>query len=133
VSGEQIILSNADLLRSRLRNFGRMDRTARTRDHRIAYETPREKVEQVGGHHRGGDPRAAGNSLRALATSRNWVPTRLNFEAVYFVLQPKLDALMDAQHGINLDCCARSTHTGSSWRTRPRNCCWRIPARTYAA
>jgi small-conductance mechanosensitive channel len=101
VNGEQIIMSNADLLRSRLRNFGRMEERRGLMTIGIAYETPREKIEQVAGiieeviRTRPGIrfERCHFKELGAYA---------LNFEAVFFVLQPKLDALLEAQHHINL-------------------------------
>jgi small-conductance mechanosensitive channel len=47
VSGEQIILANADVLKSRVRNLGRMpERRALFRLH-VAYDTPTAQVEQV--------------------------------------------------------------------------------------
>jgi small-conductance mechanosensitive channel len=47
VSGEQIVLANADLLKSRVRNLGRMtERRIKFRIH-VAYDTPGEKISQV--------------------------------------------------------------------------------------
>ena len=47
VSGEQVVLANADVLKSRLRNMGRMpERRVLTRL-RLAYDTPMEKVRKV--------------------------------------------------------------------------------------
>jgi len=101
VRGEQIILSNADLLRSRLRNFGRMDERRGLMTIGIAYETPREKIERTAA--------IIESVIRAQPGVRferchfkELGAYSLNFEAVYFVLQPKLDALMEAQHNINL-------------------------------
>ena len=47
VSGEQIILSNADLLRSRVRNMGRMPERRALFTLGVAYETPPERLAQV--------------------------------------------------------------------------------------
>lgn len=47
VSGEQIILSNADVLKSRVRNLGRMPERRVLFRLLVTYETPSEKVEQV--------------------------------------------------------------------------------------
>jgi small-conductance mechanosensitive channel len=101
VGGEQIILSNADLLRSRLRNFGRMEERRGLMTIGIAYETPRDQVE------------AAAGLIEAVIRAQPGIRFErchlkelgayaLNFEAVFFVLQPKLDALLAAQHAINL-------------------------------
>jgi small-conductance mechanosensitive channel len=101
VSGEQIVLSNADLPRSRLRNYGRMDERRGIVTIGIAYETPREKIT------------AAARLIESVIRDQPGIRFErchlkelgayaLNFEAVFFVLQPKLDALLDAQHAINL-------------------------------
>lgn len=100
VGGEQIIISNADLVKSRVRNFGRMDERRGMLAIGVTYETPREKVQRVAA--------IIEQSIRAQRNVRlerchfkEFGPSSLNFEAVFFVLEPKLDALMDAQHAIN--------------------------------
>jgi small-conductance mechanosensitive channel len=47
VSGEQIILSNADVLKSRVRNLGRMPEKRVSLRLRVAYDTPADKVAKV--------------------------------------------------------------------------------------
>jgi small-conductance mechanosensitive channel len=47
VSGEQIILANTDVLKSRVRNLGRMPERRNLFTLLIAYETPRAKLERV--------------------------------------------------------------------------------------
>jgi len=47
VSGEQVILANADLLRSRIRNLGRMPEQRALMTVSISYDTPPEKVDDV--------------------------------------------------------------------------------------
>src|ERR1700683_5066980 len=46
-SGEQIILSNADILKSRVRNFGRAQEQRALATIRVAYETPSEKLKSI--------------------------------------------------------------------------------------
>jgi small-conductance mechanosensitive channel len=101
VDGEQIILSNSDLLKSRLRNFGRMDERRGVMSIGITFETPRAKVAQVAG--------LIEQVIRSQSGVRferchlkDFGAYALNFEAVFFVLKPELNALMDAQHNINL-------------------------------
>lgn len=101
INGEQIILSNADLLKSRLRNFGRMDERRGVLLVGITYDTPREKVQRVAG--------IVEAAIRAQPGVRferchfkDFGAYSLNFEAVFFALKPRLDALLDAQHEINL-------------------------------
>jgi small-conductance mechanosensitive channel len=100
VNGEQIIISNADLLKSRIRNFGRMDERRGVISIGITYETPFEKVrrareliEQAIG--------AVDNVRLDRCHFKELGATSLNFEAVFFVLNPALDALMTAQQEIN--------------------------------
>jgi len=98
--GEQIIVSNADLLKSRLRNFGRMAERRGIVNIGIAYETPREKVQRVVGIIE--QAIRAQNGVRLERCHfKELGASSLNFEAVYFVLEPKFDALMDAQQAIN--------------------------------
>jgi small-conductance mechanosensitive channel len=101
VNGEQIILSNADLLKSRLRNFGRMDERRGIMSIGIACETPRAKVEQVAGIIEAAIRAQPGVRFER-CHFKEFGAYALNFEAVFFALKPRLDALMDAQHGINL-------------------------------
>jgi small-conductance mechanosensitive channel len=100
VNGEQIIISNADLLKSRVRNFGRMDERRGLIAIGITYETPVEKV------------RRARELIEAAINAQPDVrldrchfkelgAASLNFEAVFFVLDPRFDALMKAQQAIN--------------------------------
>jgi len=101
VSGEQIILSNADLLKSRLRNFGRMEERRGIMQIGITYETPRDKVTRVAGLIEA-VIRAQPDVRFDRCHFKEFGPYSLNFEAVFFALKPNLDALLDAQHAINL-------------------------------
>ena len=84
ISGEQVVLSNADVLKSRLRNMGRMrERRALTRL-RLAYDTPMEKVRKV--------PTLVREAIEAAADARfvscylaDIGQYALEFEAVYFI------------------------------------------------
>lgn len=100
VNGEQIIVSNADLLKSRVRNFGRMDERRGLINVSITYETPVEKV------------RRARELIEEAIRSQSNVrldrchfkeigATSLNFEAVFFVRSAAFDVLMTAQQEIN--------------------------------
>jgi small-conductance mechanosensitive channel len=98
--GEQIIIANADLLKSRVRNFGRMEERRGIVAIGIAYETPREKV-----HRANAIIEQAIRAQKGVRLERchfkEFGPSSLNFEAVYFVLDPQFDALMDAQQAVN--------------------------------
>ena len=101
VNGEQIILSNADLLRSRLRNFGRMDERRSAQLIGIAYETPRDKVAQIAGIVEAVIRRQTGVRFER-CYFKEFGAYALCFEAIYFVLKPRLGALLEVQHDINL-------------------------------
>jgi small-conductance mechanosensitive channel len=100
INGEQIIISNADLLKSRVRNFGRMDERRGVINIGITYETPVEKVKRA--------RELIEQAINAVTNVRldrchfkELGATSLNFEAVFFVLDPAFDALMTAQQDIN--------------------------------
>jgi small-conductance mechanosensitive channel len=100
VDGEQIILSNADLLKSRLRNFGRMEERRGVLNIHVAYETSVEKLKRV--------PEIIAQAVQAQQNVRldrchfkELGASSLNFEAIYFVLDPQYDSLVNAQQAIN--------------------------------
>lgn len=101
LSGEQVVMSNADLLSSRVHNFGLLyERRAVVRVG-ITYETPREKVAEV--------PKILEAVIRERPTVRferahfaSFGAYSLDFEAVYFVLDPAYGTFMDIQQAINL-------------------------------
>ncbi len=101
LSGEQIILSNADLLKSRVRNYGRMFERRVVMGHRIAYGTPLEHVREI--------PRLIREAIEAQPDTRfdrahfaKHGPDALEFESVYYVLSPDYNRYMDIQQAINL-------------------------------
>lgn len=101
LSGEQIILSNADLLKSRVRNYGRMFERRVVMGHRIAYGTPLQHVKEI--------PRIIREAIEAQPDTRfdrahfsRHGPDALEFESVYYVLSPDYNRYMDIQQAINL-------------------------------
>ena len=101
LGGEQIVMSNADLLGSRVRNFGRLYERRIVFRIGIVYETPREKIEAV--------PAILERAVRACEKTRferahfaAFGDFSLDFEAVYFVLDPAYGVYMDIQQAINL-------------------------------
>ena len=102
VSGEQLVFSNADLLGSRIRNFGRMAERRVAFRTRVAYDTPREKLERI--------PallRAAVEAQRDVRFDRShWAAYGdygLEFETVYWVTTPEYGRFMEIQQGVNLE------------------------------
>lgn len=100
VSGEQIILSNSDLLRNRIRNYGRMYERRVAVTLSLSYDTPRDSLRQV--------PaiiRAAVEAQDGIRFDRahflSYSETALVFEYVYFVRSASYIAYVDAQQAIN--------------------------------
>ena len=101
ISGEQIVMSNSDLLSSRVRNFGLLFERRINFKIGIVYETPRDKIERV--------PRILEEAIRAQPKVRfdrahfaAFGDFSLNYEAVYFVLDPAYGTYMDVQQAIYL-------------------------------
>jgi small-conductance mechanosensitive channel len=101
LSGEQIVVSNADLLKSRLRNYGRMSerRAAFTVD--ITYDTPADMLEQI--------PKILRAVVEAQQDTRfdrshfaRHAAASLDFETVYYVLCADYNRYMDIQQAINI-------------------------------
>ena len=99
-SGEQIILSNADLLKSRVRNYGRMPEQRILATLRVAYATPDETLAAI--------PKLLEGIVREQANARfdrchlkTLGESSLLFELSYFAQQPKLNPMLDLQQVIN--------------------------------
>ena len=101
LNGEQIVMSNADLLGSRVRNFGLLYERRVVYKLGIVYETPREKIKAVAG--------IIERAIRAQDKTRfdrshfvSFGDFALNYEAVFHVLDPDYGLSMDIQQAINL-------------------------------
>ena len=101
ISGEQIILSNSDLLNSRIRNYKRMQERRVVLEIGVTYETPREKLRLIAG------------MLREIVTTdesarfdrahlRGFGPSSIDFEVVYYVRSPEYNVFMDTQQRVAL-------------------------------
>ena len=84
VTGEQIIIANADLLRNRLRNLGRMPERRTLFQLGIAHETSPEKLSMVSEVVRRAVESVQGTRFEYCAM-RGFGESSLNFEVVYFV------------------------------------------------
>ena len=101
VNGEQIIISNGDLLKARVRNYGRLTERRALFVLPVHYETPVATLAAV--------PRAVREIIEATPDVRfdrchllRCAETALEFEAVFFVTRPEYRAYADAQQTINL-------------------------------
>ena len=101
LSGEQLVLSNSDLLNSRIRNFGRMYERRVPFNLGVTYQTPREKLVKI--------PEIIREAVRKQDKTRfdrshfkEYGDFALVFESVYYVLGPDYNEYMDIQQAINL-------------------------------
>lgn len=101
LSGEQIIISNADLLKNRIRNYKRMQERRVVFKFGIIYQTPLNKLTQI--------PAMVRNIIESQDKTRfdrahfkEYGDSSLNFEAVYYVLDPDYTQYMNIQQAINL-------------------------------
>ncbi|NTV09515.1 MAG: mechanosensitive ion channel family protein [Zoogloea sp.] len=101
LSGEQIIFSNTDLLKSRIRNYKRMQERRALFGIGVTYDTPAEKLETIPGLIRQAIEAQSGTRFDR-AHFKGFGPSSLDFEAVYYVLQADYQLYMDIQQAINL-------------------------------
>lgn len=101
LSGEQLVFSNTDLLRSRLRNYGRMYERRIVFSVGVTYQTPREKLQKI--------PAILRQAVEAQQKTRfdrahfaKYGAFSIDFETVYYVLDPSYNIYMDTQQAINL-------------------------------
>jgi small-conductance mechanosensitive channel len=99
-TGEQIILSNADILKSRVRNFGRAEEQRALATIRVTYETTSDTLRRI--------PVLLESIVREHANARferchlkTLGDSALHFELSYFVQQPSLNPLLDLQQAVN--------------------------------
>jgi len=102
VNGEQLIMGNADLAHSRIRNFKRLLERRSVFTFGVTYQTPREKLERI--------PALLQEIIEQTPQARferahfakfgDWA---LVFEAAYFVQHPDYQSYMDAQQAINFE------------------------------
>ena len=77
-TGEQIVLSNADILKSRVRNFGRAPEQRALATVRVDYATPAEKLQGDSEAPRGHRPGTARTCASSAVISPRWATLRCN-------------------------------------------------------
>jgi small-conductance mechanosensitive channel len=99
-SGEQIILSNADILKSRVRNFGRLSQQRILATIRLGFDTPTEKLKAL--------PALLENIVREHPQAhferchlKTLGESSFQFELSYFVQQPAVNPMLDLQQAVN--------------------------------
>ena len=101
LTGEQIIISNSDLLGSRIQNFKRMKDRRVTFHIRVSARTPHEKLLRIPGLVE--EIISEQPSVRfGRAHFRDFADSTLNYEVVYYLLSPDYELYMDIQQNINL-------------------------------
>jgi small-conductance mechanosensitive channel len=101
LSGEQIVVGNTDLLKQPVKNFRRMQERRIVFGFRIARDTPPDLVEAI--------PAMVRKLVQAdtllrfdRAHFQGFGDSSLDFEVVYYVLDPDYNRYMDAQQRVNL-------------------------------
>jgi small-conductance mechanosensitive channel len=101
LTGEQLIFSNSDLLKCRIRNYKRMQERRIVFSFGVLYETPLEKLKEI--------PGIVKDIITSIENTRfdrahfaSYGNYSLNFEVVYYVLSSDYTVYMDIQQKINL-------------------------------
>lgn len=101
LSGELLVLSNSDLLKSRIHNYQHMSERRILFSVGVVYSTSQDSLAQI--------PAIIKEVVSAQSSARfdrahfkNFGDSSLNFEIVYYVLSPDYNVYMDTQQAINL-------------------------------
>ncbi len=102
LTGEQLVFANSDLLSSRIRNYKRMKERRITFTLGVTYQTPAEKLEAIPGMIR--EIIEKQDKVRFdRAHFAKYGDFSLNFDMVYYVLEPDYAVYMNIQQAINLE------------------------------
>ncbi len=101
LSGEQIVMPNAEMVKARIRNFGRMQQRRAVFAFGVTYGTPRERLAEV--------PAIVKAAVESQPDTRfdrchllSFGPSSLDYETVYFVTTPDFNRYADVQQAIVL-------------------------------
>ena len=111
LSGEQLVFLNNDLLKCRIRNYGRMFERRIAFTIGVVYQTPAEKLQQI--------PTIIEDIMLKLESARfdrahfqRFGDFSLNFEIVYYVESSDYRLYMDIQQAVNLEIFRRFADAG---------------------
>jgi len=111
LSGEQLIFSNNDLLKSRIRNYRRMQERRILFSLGVTYQTPLAKLPLVNTIIR--EAIEAQNETRVDRIHfKEFGDSSLNFEVVYWMINPDYTIYMNTQQAINLEIFRRFQEEG---------------------
>lgn len=101
LGGEQLIISNSDLTRSRIHNYKRLLKRRVVFTVMVTYQTPAEKLKMI--------PQIVRNIIEGIENAafdrshfQSFQSLGLNYETVYYVIGPDYNKYMDIQQTINL-------------------------------
>ena len=102
VNGEQVIVGNGDLLKSRLRNFKRMEHRRVLFNLDVTFDTPVDTLRRL--------PKIVEEIVKAQKTVRfershlsSFGESAIRIETVYYVLSPDYALMMDTQQAVYLE------------------------------
>ena len=101
LSGEQLVFGNDDLLRSRIRNMGRMAERRAVFTIGVTYDTPREALAAIPGWI-AGIVEAQESTRLDRSHLKQFGAYSIDFEIVYFMTVPDYLSYADTQQAINL-------------------------------
>ncbi|MEN6421830.1 MAG: mechanosensitive ion channel family protein [Smithella sp.] len=111
LGGEQLIFSNNDLLKSRIRNYKRMSERRIVFSFGVVYQTSLKKLKAI--------KEIVRNIIEKEEETRydrvhfkEYGDSALNFEVVYFIKQPDYNIYMNVQEAINLELFRRFQEEG---------------------
>jgi small-conductance mechanosensitive channel len=101
ISGEQIVISNGELLKGRIHNYKRMQERRVHFSVDVTYDTPAEKVARI--------PAIVRSIVESQPATRfdrshflSFADSSLRIETVYYVLDPDYGVYADTQHAVNV-------------------------------
>ena len=116
ITGEQIVVSNSDITKSRIRNFGRMSERRVSFEIPVIHDTPITTLRALPDAERAvieASPRARFLRCSLLTLTE----TALRYEVVYFVRAPELPVYAEVQHGIMIALMAKFRELGVQFPT----------------
>jgi small-conductance mechanosensitive channel len=116
ITGEQIVVSNSDITKSRIRNFGRMSERRVSFEIPVVHDTPVAVLRELPDAVRAvieASPRARFVRCNLLTLTE----TALRYEVVYFVRAPELPVYAEVQHGIMIALLAKFREMGVQFPT----------------
>lgn len=111
LGGEEITIPNSDLLKGRIRNYKRMNERRAAFRFGVIYQTDAAKLEHIPAMIREIVEHQPATRMDRVHFAR-FGDSSLDFDVVYFVLDPDYNRYMDVQHAINLEIFRRFAEEG---------------------